>query len=221
MAGVALMEISQDRVFMKRILLTIMAVATLTIATVVLAIAENNPEFQQTPTPSPSPAQPTVIIYNNITTTTQTQQVTPTVVIPQAPVVVERPAAQDSDFILTVWKHYSNYDRDFFNTVVQDGVTNWFGHSRAHMNWILEDMSKDARRYTAWNSTYFPGTFWREVFNEYSVNWQGPMIYDHIEMISNVYENGVRWHRAHVRFTVGYTYVGEQLKIYAMIYQVL
>src|SRR5271166_6206125 len=141
---------------------TLMAVASLTIATVISAIAENNPEFQQTPTPSPSPAQPTIIINNNITTTTQTQQVTPTVVTPQAPVVVERPAAQDSDFILTVWKHYSNYDLGFFNTVAQDGVTNWFGHSRAHMNWILQDMSKDARRYTAWNSTYFPGTFWRE-----------------------------------------------------------
>jgi hypothetical protein len=46
------------------------------------------------------------------------------------------------------------------------------------------------------------------------------MIYDHKDMQSNVYETGVRWHQARVRFTVGYTNVNQVLKIYALIYQV-
>jgi len=98
---------------------------------------------------------------------------------------------------------------------------NWFGHRGAHLNWILNDMSQDARHYSQWSVTYHLETFWREVSKEYSANWEGPMIYDHIEMVSRVYENGNRWHVAHVKFTVGYTNVNAQLKIYAMIYKVL
>jgi hypothetical protein len=47
------------------------------------------------------------------------------------------------------------------------------------------------------------------------------MLYDRIDMQSDVYETGVRWHHARVRFTVGYTYVNNVAKIYALIYQVL
>ena len=68
-------------------------------------------------------------------------------------------------------------------------------------------MSQDARHYSQWSVTYHLETFWREVSKEYSANWEGPMIYDHIEMVSRVYENGNRWHVAHVKFTVGYTNV--------------
>lgn len=161
-------------------------------------------ESISTPTPASTPS-PTPEV---------TQPVTPQIREPE-PVV-----QKDSIFIRQVWEHYSNYDTGFFSRFVQDGLVNWFGRHGAHLNWILNDMSQDARRYSQWSVTYHLETFWREVSKEYSSNWEGAMIYDHIEMVSRVYENGNRWHVAHVRFTVKYTNVNAQLKIYAMIYKV-
>jgi len=120
-----------------------------------------------------------------------------------------------------VWTHYSNYDSSWLTAFTQDGLTNYFGQRKASNYRISREMAGDSRRYSQWHATYYPETFWRETSNEYSPNWQGPMIYDHIDMQSDVYETGARWHHARVRFTVGYTYVNQVLKIYALTYQVL
>jgi hypothetical protein len=168
-------------------------------------------------TPSTTPAQPTIVINNNIINSAP------------APVPAPTPAQQQGDsisvqpwnFIVDVWMHYSNYDSEWITVFTQDGLTNYFGQRRASNYRIIRDMTGDSHRYSQWHATYYPETFWRETSNEYSPNWQGPMIYDHIDMQSNVYETGVRWHHARVRFTVGYTYVNQVLKIYALTYQVL
>jgi hypothetical protein len=74
-------------------------------------------------------------------------------------------------------------------------------------------MRSDAGQYGQWKVTYYLESFYRDV--------TGGITYDHIDMESNVYEYGVRWHSAHVRFTVGYTYDGSVPRIYALVYQVL
>jgi len=171
-----------------------------------------------TPTPSPPSAQPTIIINNNIVNS-------PSAPVPAPPPAQQQggsiPVLQPWDFIVDVWTHYSNYDSAWITAFTQDQMTNYFDQRRASNYRIIRDMAQDSRRYSQWRATYYPETFWRETSNEYSPNWQGAMIYDHIDMQSNVYENGDRWHHARVRFTVGYTHVNHVLKIYALIYQVL
>jgi hypothetical protein len=169
------------------------------------------------PTPSSTPAQPTIVINNNIINSTPAPVPTP------APAQQQdgSTAVQPWDFIVDVWTHYSNYDSSWITGFTQDGLTNYFGQRRASNYRIIRDMAGDSRRYSQWHATYYPETFWRESSNEYSPNWQGRMIYDHIDMRSDVYEIGVRWHHARVRFTVGYTYVNQVLKVYALTYQVL
>jgi len=172
-----------------------------------------------TPTaaPSPTPAQPTIIINNNVINATPAPVPTPAPAQQQGGSI----SVQPWDFIVDVWTHYSNYDSPWLTAFTQDGLTNYFGQRRASNYRISRDMAGDSSRYSQWHATYFPETFWRETSNEYSPNWQGPMIYDHIDMQSDVYETGVRWHHARVRFTVGYTYLNQVLKIYALTYQVL
>ena len=170
-------------------------------------------------TPSPISVQPTIVINNNNNVVNSTPPPL------QAPTPAQQQAGSISvqpwDFIVDVWTHYSNYDSAWLTAFTQDELTNYFGQRRAGNYRIIRDMAADSRRYSQWHATYYPETFWRETSNEYSPNWQGPMIYDHIDMQSDVYEAGVRWHHARVRFTVGYTYVNEVLKIYALTYQVL
>jgi hypothetical protein len=168
-------------------------------------------------TPSPTPAQPTIVINNNIINSTPAPAPAPAPAQQQG----GSTTAQPWDFIVDVWTHYSNYDSAWITGFTQDGLTNYFGQRRASNYRIIWDMAGDSRRYSQWHATYYPETFWGETSNEYSPNWQGPMLYDHIDMQSDVYENGVRWHHARIRFTVGYTYVNQVLKIYALIYQVL
>ena len=168
-------------------------------------------------TPSPTPAQPTIIINNNVINSTPAPMPTPAPAQQHGGSITVQPW----DFIVDVWTHYSNYDSAWLTAFTQDELTNYFGQRRAGNYRIIRDMAADSRRYSQWHATYYPETFWRETSNEYSPNWQGPMIYDHIDMQSDVYEAGVRWHHARVRFTVGYTYVNEVLKIYALTYQVL
>jgi hypothetical protein len=166
---------------------------------------------------SPTPAQPTIIINNNVTIPAPAPAPSPAPTQKQGGSI----SVQPWDFIVDVWTHYSNYDSEWITAFTQDGLTNYFGLRRASNYRITRDMSGDSRRYSQWHATYYPETFWRETSNEYSPHWQGPMIYDHIDMQSDVYEAGVRWHHARVRFTVGYTYVNQVLKIYALTYHVL
>jgi hypothetical protein len=180
-------------------------------------LVDLGPTPAPTPTPTPTPVQPTIIINNNVMNSNPAPVPVPTPAQKQAGSISVHPW----DFIVDLWTHYSNYDSGWITDFTQDGLTNYFGQRRASNTTIIRDMTVDSRRYSQWHATYYPETFWRETSNECSPNWQGPMIYDHIDMQSDVYETGVRWHHARVRFTVGYTYVNRVLKIYALSYQVL
>jgi hypothetical protein len=150
-------------------------------------LVDFGPAPAPTVTPSPTPAQPTIIINNNVVNSI------PAPVPPPTPVQQQDGSipVQPWNFIVDVWTHYSNYDSAWITAFTQDGLTNYFGQRRASNYRIIRDMAGESRRYGQWHATYYPETFWRETSNEYSPNWQGPMIYDHIDMYSEVYENGI------------------------------
>jgi hypothetical protein len=165
-------------------------------------------------------AQADPVIVNNYI------QVPPAVVVP-APAPVPTPVpepvetAHPWDFILNVWNHYSSYDYQWLTCYTQDGQTNYFGRLHAGNLSIAKDMARDSARYSQYHYSYYTSSFTHEVSSQYSAQWDGPMIYDNITLISDVYETGVRWHHATVRFTVGYTYVDGIVKIYALVYKVV
>jgi hypothetical protein len=68
---------------------------------------------------------------------------------------------------------------------------------------------------------YYPDTFTHEISNEYSPHWNGPMIYDSINVYSVITETNGRIHRAMTRLTVGYTVNNGVLGIYALVMKVL
>jgi hypothetical protein len=184
------------------------------------------------PTPVPTPTPVTVIINNNNSVTTTTQQPTaptvavPTVTVPAGTILIPqtptfRYTETDSNFILSVEAALSNHDWRTLSNYLADGHVNYFGHRYATVSYIANDMQNDTRIYGRWHSTYYPETFTREVSNEYSPHWVGPMIYDSINVYSVVEERGVRVHRAMVRLTVGYTYVNGDAIIYALVLKVL
>jgi hypothetical protein len=123
------------------------------------------------------------------------------------------PVVHDYDWVVAVYEHYQNHDDVWLTAFAQDGHTNYFGKRHASNLAIALDMRNDALHYGRWKATYYVDTFYRDVT-------QG-ITYDHIDMESSVYEYGVRWHSARVRFTVGYTYDGSVPRIYALVYQVL
>jgi hypothetical protein len=158
--------------------------------------ATPSPEFTPEAQPTPSPTSQTV----------------------ESPAKTEK---HDYDFIITIWTLLSNHDYEHLTPYLADGFVNYFGRKHASVASVVRDMKSEAARYSNWNANYYTNTFWREVSEEYSSKWQGPMIYDHIDMWSEVNEPSARWHRAHVRFTVGYTTTNNVKKIYALVYEVL
>jgi hypothetical protein len=63
--------------------------------------------------------------------------------------------------------------------------------------------------------------FTHEVSGEYSAHWNGPMIYDSINVYSEVQERFGRLHRALTRLTVGYTVENGVPNIYGLVLKVL
>jgi hypothetical protein len=202
---------------MKRTLLTLVLTAGAN-----LTIAAQASEFSPEPTPSPAPTTQVPIIINNYIISGQpAPQPTPQPA-PEVPSYVQTPAAPHPwDFVTSVWSSFSNHNISTITSLCQDGVTNYFGRRFASLASISNDMSKDRQQYGEWRATYYPETYWREVSQQYSRYWQGPLIYDHIDMYSEVYEYGVRWHRARVRFVVGFTNVGGVVRVYSLTYQPL
>lgn len=165
-----------------------------------------------------------VIVNNYIQVPPSVVVAPPAPVVAPAPVTVPTPPVEAShawDFIMNVWHHYSDYDYQWLTGYTQSGQINYFGRLHASNISIANEMARDAVRYSQWHATYYPESFTHEVSDQYSSHWEGPMIYDNITMVSDVYETGVRWHHVTVRFTVGYTYVDGALKIYALVYKAL
>lgn len=194
---------------------------TISVKFVQLFVDDKQIAVQQTevnPEPSPTVRPMTTDTREQVTAREQASVATATP--PPAPTP---PQPAPYDFVLNVYKHFQNHDWQWLTRFTVDGRTNYFGHHRASNAFIAQDMRNDTARYGQWNVTYFKDTYWRELSNEYSHYWMGAMAYDHIDMISNVYEYGVRWHSARIRFTVGYAMgAGDgDLHIYAIIYQVL
>jgi hypothetical protein len=170
------------------------------------------------PSSEPNSQPSNQIIINNYMVAPQTQAPQPQAPAPQAPV---DDSPKPWTFVLYVWKQFSDHNISAMTSLCQDGLTNYFGHRFTSLGAIATNMNQDRQRYGDWKVTYYPATFWHEVSQEYSRYWTGPMMYDHIDMDSDVYEYGVRWHHAHVRFIVGYTNVGGTVQIYSLTYQVL
>jgi hypothetical protein len=98
----------------------------------------------------------------------------------------------------------------------------WLAAPLAMKNQDLSpSMQGDARTYTSDHSTVYPETFTHQVSDEYSSRWEGPMIYDSIEMYSEALENNGHLHRARTRLTVGYTVRDQHISIYALVLKVL
>jgi hypothetical protein len=184
--------------------------------TILILTAVASPVIAAEQAPAQSTEPPIIInIYIN------NQAAVPAPTLAPAPEPQYRNVTHPWDFIVNVWNHYSNYDSEWLTTFTQDRETNYFGRPHASNYSIAVDMANDGRRYSQWHADFLPETFTREVSNEYSPRWQGPMVYDSIIMESDVYETGVRWHHARVRLTVGYTYINQVLKIYALIYKLV
>jgi hypothetical protein len=86
--------------------------------------------------------------------------------------------------------------------------------------WIIQDMLQDQHTYAWCRSVYYPSTFTHAVSHEYSPHWVGPMLYDSLTIYSEVQERYGRLHRARVRLTVGYTAIGGNYVIYALVLKV-
>ena len=181
--------------------------------------------------PSPSPTQPTAaatqptIIINNTNLVQPQQQ--PAQVVPPVIVVAPTPAApryearSPAQLIVDVYGLVNNHDWARLTQFTANGHTNYFGDSYSSNNGIRNEMERDAQVYGQWHCHWYPDTFTHEVSNEYSPHWNGPMIYDSVNVYAEVYEVGVRWHRALERITVGYTVVDGQTTIYAIVMKVL
>jgi hypothetical protein len=174
--------------------------------------------YQQAPQQVIVQAPAPQVIYQQAPAPVVVQQPAQQVVYTQAP---QPPTSKPWDWITSVWGHYNNHDSSWITSFTQNYHTNYFGHTKASNAAIQQDMYNDSLQYGKWNATWYPETFTHDVSNEYSSHWNGPMIYDSITIESHILENGVRWHNATVRFTVGYTYNDGVAKIYALVEKVL
>jgi hypothetical protein len=115
----------------------------------------------------------------------------------------------------------NNHNWQALAPYMTDGRLNYFGTRHATLRQIRQEMEYDASHYGRWTANWDTATFRHDSSDEYSSYWVGPMQYDSITAYVQVDEPGVRVHRALERFTVGYTFVGEELKIYAIVMKVL
>jgi hypothetical protein len=65
-------------------------------------------------------------------------------------------------------------------------------------------MQGDARNYEWVHSTVYPDSFPHEVSDQYSSRWNGPILYDLINIYSEALERSGKLHKAMTRLTVGY-----------------
>jgi S1-C subfamily serine protease len=110
-----------------------------------------------------------------------------------------------ASFVIAVDQTFGNHDWQTLTRFTVDGLVNYFGHRYATNAYIARDMQGDARNYAWVHSKPYPETFTHEVSDEYSTHWNGPMLYDSINVYSEALEKNGRLHKATTRFTVGYT----------------
>jgi hypothetical protein len=128
---------------------------------------------------------------------------------------------RQDDFILKIQAALNDHDWRTITSFSQDGQVNYFGHRYSSNAYIIRDMENDASTYSWSHSTYYPGTFTHEISNAYSPRWNGPMIYDSINVYSEIQERHGRLHRALTRLTVGYTVEDGVITVYALALKVL
>jgi hypothetical protein len=110
------------------------------------------------------------------------------------------------DFIVYVEKGLNEHNWGSFRAYMPpDGQLNYFAHRNATFEYIQRDMESDRKRYTSSKSTYYPQSFTHEISKEYSPRWSGPMLYDSINVYSEITEHSGRVHRALTRLTVAHT----------------
>jgi hypothetical protein len=161
-----------------------------------------------TPEPTPTPRVPRNEVTEDHPTPVPTSE-------------TEIPSADPWEFIVSVEKDLNDHNwRDLASHLV-DGHVNYFGHRLATVQYIAHDMESDAVNYPSSRTKYYPDTFTHEISNEYSPHWNGPMIYDSINVYSVITETKGRIHRAMTRLTVGYTVDNGVLGIYALVMKVL
>src|SRR5260221_134848 len=198
------------------------------------ASADNPPAASATPgqpganIPPGSPVQ--IVINNNATVQAPPPapgshaETSPSPQVVYVPVSTPLPPVQataSSDFVVSVLRTYNNHDYLALSPYLVPGHVNYFGHRYASPSFIRNDMTNDARTYTAVNCTYYPDTFTHDESNDDSPHWVGPMLYDNITTYTEARDFNGRVHRATIRFTVGYTVVNGVTNIYAMVLKVI
>lgn len=88
-------------------------------------------------------------------------------------------SASEYDFILSIFSAVNNHDWQALAPYVAYPC-NYFGERYMTMEKIRREMISDSHRYGNWRATYYPTSFSRQVSNQYSRYWVGPMIYDEI-----------------------------------------
>jgi TolB-like protein len=147
---------------------------------------------------------------------------TPQVQRTEAPVEQPTPAPvlekvdPSMEWVIKVNAALDRHDWRWITQFTVDGHTNYFSHRKVSNQFIANDIENDDRQYLEGNSTYHIDTFTHEVSNEYSPAWSGPMLYDSITVDTTVQERDGRRDITTTRFTVGYTYVDRNPRIYAL-----
>jgi TolB-like protein len=147
---------------------------------------------------------------------------TPQVQRTEAPVEQPTPAPvlekvdPSMEWVIKVNAALDRHDWRWITQFTVDGHTNYFSHRKVSNQFIANDIANDDRQYLEGNSTYHIDTFTHEVSNEYSPAWSGPMLYDSITVDTTAQERDGRRDKTTTRFTVGYTYVDRNRRIYAL-----
>lgn len=123
--------------------------------------------------------------------------------------------------VLDVEKAINNHDWRTLTSYTADGVVNYFGKLHCSNAYIRRDMELDAITYSGSQSRRYLDTFTHEVSREYSSHWNGPMMYDSLNVYSEVQKRHGRLHKALSRFTVGYTLQDGVPTIYSLTNEVL
>ncbi len=123
--------------------------------------------------------------------------------------------------ILDVEKAVNSHDWRTLTGYTADGLVNYFGRLHISNAYIQRDMEQDARTYSSAHSTRYLDTFTHVVSSEYSSHWNGAMLYDSINVYSEIRERHGRLHRAMSRLTVGYTLENGVPTIYSLTMKVL
>jgi hypothetical protein len=183
---------------------------------------------------TPTPAVPTVVINNNLSEKTNSDNVTqpapaapPIVVMAPAPVVPSHdlppgvmPSSNDYlNWTFRVWEAISTHNSNFLTSFTADGQVNYFGRTKTFDRYIAADMANDAIHYVRYHNQYNLDSFRHDISDEYSSRWDGPMIYDSLTVYQEVWERNGVYHHANVRFTVGYTLPDN--RVYALVLKVL